>query len=121
MKIYGDNLVEKLKQLVETKAKYQKVMLLFDENISSVEINKIYEEIKGFCVFNQACINTINKEEIYNGYKLIIFRCSVDNFLQCDLNKDEFICVFYPTDNFILPYFLTFLQTVFLHRQASIS
>ncbi|MBO5954626.1 MAG: hypothetical protein J6Q13_01510 [Clostridia bacterium] len=107
MKIYGDNLIKELKQIVESKAKYQKVMLLFDEDVSNVETSEIYEEIKGLCVYNQANIKTLEKEELFNGYRLIIFRCSVDNFLKYGFNRDEFVCVFYPTDNFMLPYFLS--------------
>ncbi len=107
MKLSYENHVKEIKKIIETKAKYQKVMLLFDDSVSNVEIIEIYNEIKGLCMYNQSNIKDLNKEEIFNGYRLIIYFCMVDNFLKCDFEKDEFINVFVPRDNALLPYFLS--------------
>ena len=106
MKIYYENSIEEIKNLVLSKAKYQKVMLLYDNDVSNLDIGEIYDAIKEVCVYNSSSISS-DKDEVYNGYKLIIFRCSVDSFLKCSIDREEFINVFYPTDNFILPYFLS--------------
>ena len=82
MKIINENPLKEIKNIVETKAKYQKVMFLFDDNVSNIKIREIYEEIKGFCVYNQANIKELEKEELFNGYSLIIFHCSIDSFLK---------------------------------------
>ena len=106
MKISNENPLKEIKNIVELKAKYQKVMLLFDDNVSNLEIHCVYEEIKEICIFNKADITSFNKEEIFNGYRLIIFYCSAESFLKCNFNKEEFICVFVPTNNSLLPFYL---------------
>ena len=45
MKIVRENYMTEIKNIVSSKAKYQKVMLIFDDEVSSVETSKIYEEI----------------------------------------------------------------------------
>ena len=61
-------------------AKYQKVMLLYDDSVSNIQIQEVYHSIKGICVYNQSEIASLDKNEIFNGYKLIIYFCSVDGF-----------------------------------------
>lgn len=106
--------IEDLSALVEKHAKYQKVMLLFDQYTSNAQIANIYDTIKGLCIFNKIDIqnsaisqtqqeNKIN--EIYNGYKMLIFLCTPENFAKSNLNLEEFINVF-VCQNAFLPYCL---------------
>lgn len=107
MKICKDNPIKEIKNIVQNKAKYQKVMLLFDDSVSNVEIGEIYMAIKDFCIYNQSNIKEVDENEIYNGYRLVVFYCMVDSFLKCKINTEEFVCVFFPKDNSLLPYFLS--------------
>ena len=52
MKICNDNPIKEIKNIVQEKAKYQKVMVLFDENVSNIETQSIYQEIKDICIYN---------------------------------------------------------------------
>ena len=60
MKICNDEFYKEIKNIVQTKAKYQKVMLLYDENVSSIDIAKIYNSIKELCIYNQCNIDDID-------------------------------------------------------------
>ncbi len=106
MNIYYESPIKEIKNIVQSKAKYQKVMLLFDDSISNIVISEVYESIKETCVYNQMNIKNIDKNEIYNGYRLIIYFCKTDSFLKCDFNRAEFINVYIPQDGAILPFFL---------------
>ena len=106
MQLCYENGYKEIKKIVEEKAKYQKVMVLTDDNISNLQIQEIYNLIKGICVYNQCKINKLDKNEIFNGYKLIIYYCSADSYMQCNLNKSEFVNVFLPIKNEFLPFFL---------------
>lgn len=93
-----------IKKIVINKAKYQKVMLLHDDSVSKVQTRDIYELIKKDCIYNEMNIDNINQQEIMNGYKLVIFYMSGQKFLNLDFKKDEFVNIFIPTDNYILPF-----------------
>ena len=93
-----------IKKIVINKAKYQKVMLLYDDSVSRVETRDIYELIKKDCIYNEMNINNVDQQELMNGYKLVIFYMSGQKFLNFDLKKDEFVNIFIPTDNYILPF-----------------
>lgn len=95
-----------LKEIILKHAKFQKVLLCYDESVSSLNVAKIYNEIKELCIFNKMEIDKFNTQEIYDGYKLIIFYCSANNFLKLNINLTEFVNVFIPTDADILPFFL---------------
>ena len=84
MKLCYDNPLKELKKIIEINAKYQKVMLLFDDSVSNVEIREVYDTIKQDCIYNQSNILELDDKEIFNGYKLIIYFCSADGFLKCD-------------------------------------
>lgn len=105
MEISCENKKAKIKQLVERYSKYQKVMLVYDEFVSNSQINEIYLEIKDDCVFNKCEIKKLGNE-IFDGYKLLIFLTSANNYLDINLNLDEFFCIFCPTDKNILPFLL---------------
>lgn len=105
MEIFYKEQVKEIEKIVLKHAKYQKVMLLYDDSVSMIKINEIFSYIKPFCVFNKLEI-TENLDEVYNGYKMLIFMCGGDSFLKCDINLDEFINVFIPTDRALLPYYL---------------
>lgn len=82
-----------LPSLVEKYAKYQKVMLVFDNFNSNQEIAEIYNQIKSFCIFNKINALEKDKNEIYNGYKMLIFICEVNSFLLFDVDISEFVNV----------------------------
>lgn len=94
-----------LKDIVEERAKYQKVMVLYDDSTSNTTLSKIYQLLKEDCVFNSIEIGK-DLTEIYNGYRLLVFLCRTDNFLKLDIRFDEFINVFVPADDGMLPYYL---------------
>ena len=101
--IYSNN-VEEIKKIVETKAKFQKVLLLHDDTVSTSEIDDIYNVIKNLCIYNQMDLNNIDNNELYNGYRIVIYLCNADNYLKTNINKAEFINVFMPRDKGLLPY-----------------
>lgn len=94
-----------LKTIVEKNAKFQKVMLIFDENVSSFQLQKLHKSIEEICIFNQKDINSADLDEIFNGYKLLIFVCAANSFLKINLDLSEFVNIFLPTDHNILPFF----------------
>lgn len=106
MKVCKNNYIEELRNIINLKAKYQKVMLLFDDNISNLEINKVYDSVKDLCIYNQINFKDLG-DEIFNGYRLIIYYCKVESFLKHSFDRAEFINVFLPKDDNILPYFLS--------------
>lgn len=97
--------VNDIKQVVTNKAKYQKVMMLLDEYSNTELAQHIQEEIKDICVFNKCYINKLD-DEIINGYRLIIYLISANNYLICNVKKDEYINVIVAQDNLMLPYML---------------
>ncbi len=104
MEILDAKLIE-LKNIVDKHAKYQKVMLVYDNSVGNAQLLDVYNAVKGECIFNQMSVGE-NFEQLFDGYKLVIFVCTADGFLRCPLDLDEFVCVFMPTDNAVLPYFL---------------
>lgn len=106
MKIFSKENLKELTNIINLKAKYQKVMLLYDDTVSNLLIGNIYNLIKSNCIYNQSNINNIDYNELNNGYKLIIYLCATDNFLKLDFDRDEFINVFISTDGCVLPYCL---------------
>lgn len=106
MKIYYKNHLEELKTIVSTQAIYQKVMLVYDETVSDLQISDVYNEIKNFCIYNQMEISNLNQEELNNGYKLVIYLCGINSFLNLQVNRSEQTNVYWPQDKAIMPYFL---------------
>lgn len=96
---------EDIKNIVYAKARYQKVMLLTDENSSVDLVAKIYQEVKDFCIFNKCNITKLDNE-IFNGYRIVIYLVSAQNYLNCNINKSEFINVIIAQQTSLLPYFL---------------
>ena len=105
MNITYENSVEVIAEQVKSKAMYSKVMLLYDDYVSNVEIEEIYTAIKDVCIFNKLNLKE-NLDEVFNGYKLLIFVCDTNSFLTCKLPLVDFCNVFVPTDAGVLPYFL---------------
>lgn len=97
--------IKEIKNVVSAKAKYQKVMMLTDESTNIDLAQSIQEEIKDLCVFNKCNINKLD-DEILNGYKLIIYLISADNYLTSNIRKNEYINVIVAQDNTLLPYML---------------
>jgi len=91
-------------KIIEGKAKFQKVMLLFDDEISNLEIAEIYNEIKDICVYNQCNVNSLDVNEIYNGYRAVIYMCSCESYSKLDFDKSEFINLCVVKNYDILPY-----------------
>ena len=68
MKICIENKLQELKKIVQQKAKFQKVMLIFDESVSNIEISEIYNEIKEFCVYNDNTRTFYDIETLVDNY-----------------------------------------------------
>ncbi len=108
MNIKFGEYLSNIENIIESKSKYQKVMLLYDDNISNLEITEIYDFIKEKCIFNK--LNIIEDKdklnEVFNGYRTIIFYCSINSLFNLDFDKSEFINIYLPIENAILPYYL---------------
>lgn len=104
MNIIYDNFYEELTCAVESCAIYQKVMLLYDENVANTELFKIEQAIKGKCIFNKLNIKSLDKNMLNDGYKMLIFLCNVDSFLQSKIDTRDFINFFFCIDGNYLPY-----------------
>ena len=105
MKILNRNYKE-IVNIVQSKAKYQKIMLLYDDSVTNEDITKLYDSVKDYCIFNKLNIQVQNIEEIYNGYRVLIFLCSADSFVGLKINREEIINIYCPSDEEILPFFL---------------
>lgn len=95
---------EEICKIVETKSKFQKVMVLFDDSASNVEVLEIYNSIKDICIYNQADINNLDLAELNNGYRAIIYLCTAENFLKLKFDKNEFINLCIVKGRDILPF-----------------
>ena len=104
--IYGNNKAEILK-IVATKAKYQKVMLIYDCSTKEEDIKELGQAIKNLCIYNQLPASNLNTTEILNSYKILIFVCQASTFNSLTFLRDDFTCIFCPTDNALLPFFLS--------------
>ncbi len=105
MEVVKQDFLENLKQIVEVRAKYQKVMLLYDNSASNGQIASIIDAIKGVCIYNKMNTDVLDYNEINNGYKLIIYLMSADSFLHLDIELTDFINIFLPTTDFVLPFY----------------
>lgn len=90
--------------IVETKAKYQKVMLVYDDVADKQLIEHIYSKIKDVCVYNCKYYKDINQEELNNGYRVVVFIMSGTSFAEMDVDCNEFFSVFVLIDENILPF-----------------
>ncbi len=103
--LYKDELIE-IKNIIEKYSKYQKVMLLYDNTVSNSLLYDIYQTIREDCIFNKINIGNGDMSEVYNGYRVIIFVGDTTTFLAMNIRWEEFINIFIPLDEGILPYFL---------------
>ncbi len=106
MEIINFNYLNELKRIVSERARYQKVMLLFDNSIANSELLDIYNSIKEECIFNKLNIENDSMDEVNDGYKLIIYKCQIDSFLKLEFDRRDYVNVYMPSDNYFLPYFL---------------
>lgn len=83
--------VKEIYKIIEAKAKFQKVMLLFDDNVSNFEVAEIYNAIKEICIYNQCDVNELDLKELNNGYRAIIYLCSTNSFLKLKFDRTEFV------------------------------
>jgi len=100
---------EKIKEIVNIvniNAKYQKVLILYDNTTSSLFINEIFHNLKDLCIFNKMELNNIDKNELFNGYKILIFIGSSHSLLNCNFNRDDFINIYCLSDENLLPCFI---------------
>ena len=51
-------------------------------------------------------INNLDNKEIFNGYKLIIYHCLGNAFLNIPFNREEFVNIYCPTNTELLPFFI---------------
>ena len=96
--------LSEIKKVIEAKAKFQKVMVLFDESVSEIELLEVYNSIKEICVFNKMDINNFDLNEINNGYRAIIYLCSATSFLKLNFDKSEFVNLCVIKGKEILPF-----------------
>ncbi len=115
MKIYYEVNVEEVRKIIIAKAIYQKVLLIYDETTSKTEIDEIYEQIKDICIYNRQNIHTLDMNEVYNGYRLLIFYCSAENFLKNSFDRSEFVNIYCVKDRWFLPYFLSVKNELLLN------
>ena len=120
MKYLSENNLEELKNIIDSHAKYQKVMLLYDDTVSNAEIMEIYNTLKGLCVYNHAHISQYDPLELNNGYRALIIKANADSVLSLNIDYNEFVTVFIPTDRMILPYVLTHDDKINLNDNAVI-
>lgn len=108
MNIRNDDFIFGIKDIIERRSKYQKVMLIYDNNITNADILEIYDKIKELCIFNKLNIDTERDrfDEIFDGYRTIIFFCSANSFLNINVDRTEFINIYVPIDSHVLPFFL---------------
>ena len=104
--IFDENPIIAIRNSVLKKAKYQKVILLFDDKVGQEMICEIYQSIKDEVVFNKKNISTISQDELNDGYKVIIYCCCVDSYLKFKYDNQESDNIFYPTDENVLPFIL---------------
>ena len=114
MQIIKDNFSNNLLEIVNKYAKYQKVMVVYDNSVNNANLLQIYELIGANCVFNKLNMTIEDYSELNNGYKLLIFLCEADSFINFEFDVGEFINVFIPTDNAVLPFFLKGNNFLFL-------
>ena len=107
MNIRNDDFIFGIKDIIERRSKYQKVMLIYDNNITNADILEIYDKIKELCIFNKLNIDTERDrfDEIFDGYRTIIFFCSANSFLNINVDRTEFINIYVPIDSHVLPFF----------------
>ena len=103
--------LEEIKGIVADKAKYQKVMLLYDDSFSALEVGEIYATIKELCIYNCKSVEGLDLQELNNGYKLIIYLMSADSYLKLNVKQDEFVNVFISSDA-ILPYMIDDMNSI---------
>ncbi len=117
MQIIKDNFSNNLLEIVNKYAKYQKVMVVYDNSVNNANLLQIYELIGANCVFNKLNMTIEDYSELNNGYKLLIFLCEADSFINFEFDVGEFINVFIPTDNAVLPFFLKGNNFLFLQNK----
>ncbi len=103
MKILSQDLKE-IYKVIETKAKFQKVMVIFDKNVSNVEVLEVYNSIKEICIYNQSDVDLLDINELNNGYRAIIYLCGAENFLKLNFDKKEFVNLCIIKGKNILPF-----------------
>jgi len=116
MELLSGELIETVKKVVNEKARYQKVMIIYDETVSSLTIDEVVNSIKENCVFNVKDINTVDETELLSGYKLIVYICCVNSFLKLKLNRSEFVNLYLPTDSNFFPFLLNVDNYVLLEN-----
>ena len=102
--MYGDYL-SNLKELTQKFSKYQKVLLVYSSLASDDEVNSIYEAIRGEVVFNKIQLELFSSELISDGYRMVIFLCSGSELLNINYSSEEFINIYIPLKNEILPFY----------------
>ncbi|MBR1988009.1 MAG: hypothetical protein IKA36_03105 [Clostridia bacterium] len=95
-----------IKNIIKKRARYQKVMLIYDDSVSEIETRDIYELIREDCIYNQSSVSILDKNELMNGYRLIIYYMRGENFLNLGIQTNEFVNVYIPNDKNILPFFI---------------
>lgn len=105
MRYVFENEKEKIKEEILKKAKFQKVMLLYDDSVTNFQIEEIKNLIKNDCIFNSMCLKNFDNAELNKGYKLVIYLCDLNSFLRLDFDRTQFSNLYFSQGT-MLPYFV---------------
>lgn len=104
MKVYYGNVIEEVNRLILNRAKYQKVMIVYDDFVSTLVLNNLYSIIKDVCIYNNSHINNLDHNELNNGYKMVVYFCMAESYLEKQIENKDFVNVFCPQDEKLLPF-----------------
>ena len=109
MKIIRKNTVKEIVNLILLRAKYQKVVICYDDTADKCLLENIKDKVDKQVVFINFYYNN-NYEDLsktlQDGARIVVYNVSVDNYLKIKDNNNFLIKVFVPTSNFILPYMI---------------
>ena len=110
MRILSNYNLSSLKQHVEEKAKYQKVVICIDETSDMDMINEIQAALSRDViilkyVYNLKTLREFN-QMLNDGVRLVIYNISSNHFCVLRQSNNLILNIFIPTSKFILPYMI---------------
>lgn len=107
MKIVKKDVLKEICDLLVLKARYQKVVVCYDDSADAVLVEKIKEKVGKRMIIIDFYYNNnrIELEKILqDGVRVVVYNVKINNYLKARMDNDFLIKVFIPTGNFILPY-----------------